>query len=230
MRKTVIVFANSIRNSGRCVAGKEVQILDNNTIRNLGNWIRPISYKGEGELNSSSISMVKKSSIPTLLDVVEIPLIKKAQEKYHPEDWYINASEKWLYQGALKTRSIHKFLESPKNLWMERSKKSDRVSPGYIINNKITQSLYLIKVDKFEIHIVKGFEDKKKARAKFIYNNKQYDLTVTDPNISRKYYPDFKNIKYGRVENGPSNSPILCVSLTPPFNGYHYKVVASVIE
>ncbi len=53
---------------------------------------------------------------------------------------------------------------------------------------------------------------------------------MTDPIASQKYFPNWPNTPNERVEPNQSSDVLICVSLTPEFNGYHYKVVAAVIE
>ena len=77
----------------------------------------------------------------------------------------------------------------------------------------IQQSLYLVKVD--DLTLYKNEEDKR--RASFCYKEKYYDLSVTDPN--------FDNIL---KDNGQNLEGILCISLGEKFNGYCYKIVATI--
>jgi hypothetical protein len=72
--------------------------------------------------------------------------------------------------------------------------------------------------------------DKKRVRGVFSYNEMTYNFSMTDPLVSRKYFPDFPNVPDGFVELERSGTILICVSLTPEFNGYHYKIVATVIE
>jgi hypothetical protein len=58
-----------------------------------------------------------------------------------------------------------------------------------------------------------------------------YNLAITDPDIDRKYFRPFpgnlEEVK--QIPLNPDNC-LLCISLAPEFNGYHYKLIAKVIE
>ena len=73
--------------------------------------------------------------------------------------------------------------------------------------------------------------EKKRRRGKFFYNGVRYNLAITDPEIDRKYFRPFPGIDDG-VRQIPMdvNNCLLCISLAPEFNGYHYKLIATVIE
>ena len=76
----------------------------------------------------------------------------------------------------------------------------------------IRQSLYLIRVDQLKLFI----EASKKRRASFVYNGDAYELPVTDPGFSSFY----------NGEKQPFG--MICISLGEEFNGYCYKLVATI--
>lgn len=124
-------------------------------------------------------------------------------------------------------------IERPKDLWLVPGVKQDRVTSQCLLSEKEHQSLYLIQPVNFrflvEINTWEGV-DKKRVRGVFSYNEMTYNFSMTDPLVSRKYFPDFPNVPDGFVELERSGTILICVSLTPEFNGYHYKIVATVIE
>ena len=68
-----------------------------------------------------------------------------------------------------------------------------------------------------------GHSDSKRiVRGEFNYHGAVYRLAVTDPVIE---------IKYLSGEDGQYEIPqaVLCVSLGDPFQGYYYKLIASVL-
>jgi hypothetical protein len=76
----------------------------------------------------------------------------------------------------------------------------------------IDQSLYLVQTDNLNLFT----NDEGKRRASFNYNGYQYDLAVTDPK--------FDEILREQCEvNG-----ILCISLGEEYQGYCYKLVATI--
>jgi len=71
---------------------------------------------------------------------------------------------------------------------------------------------------------------RKQQRALFEYRGRPYNLSLTDPLIGRKYFPDFPKTAEGTI--APQLPVVLCVSLTQEFKGlgYSFKVVATVLE
>ena len=58
--------------------------------------------------------------------------------------------------------------------------------------------------------------DEEKSRVSFSFNSSEYDLPVTDPN--------FRKILTEEIRH----NNILCVSLGEEFQGYCYKIVATI--
>ena len=95
------------------------------------------------------------------------------------------------------------------------------------------QSLYLIRPEAFHFQIRsrvwEGYA-KKQQRGLFTYRGRQYDFSLTDPLIGQKYFPDYPRTPQGYIQPADPRRVLLCVSLTPPFNDLHYKVIATVLE
>ena len=53
---------------------------------------------------------------------------------------------------------------------------------------------------------------------------------MTDPLIEQKYCPDFYNASDGIIRLKHEDQNLICVSLTPLFQGLHYKVIATILE
>lgn len=83
-------------------------------------------------------------------------------------------------------------------------------------------SLFLIYVQQIEIH-VDTYDNKRKVRASFRYNNHKYNFSITDPK-AESYFLEKQDGKY------PMYDLYLCVSIGEPLDGYCYKLVASVIK
>ena len=62
--KSICILANSIKFSGRCIAGMEVQQSENGKWRLLKNWIRPLSHRGGGEIKLSE-SRLDNGTLPS---------------------------------------------------------------------------------------------------------------------------------------------------------------------
>lgn len=230
--KTLCILANSIKFSGRCIAGMEVELTDDGKWHLARNWIRPLSQREGGEINSLE-SRLNNNRQPAILDLVEIPLVAPAQIEGQPEDWFIERNSPWNYRGRFAPDVLGRLLEDPENLWLEFPHQSDRVSPAFLRKHRLP-SLYLIQASDLRIAITEFVDDsgqtKKKRRARFCHEGVNYDLALTDPEMQRQYFPDFPRTDAGTIADGPDPDSILCVSLAPEFRGHHYKLVAGVIE
>jgi hypothetical protein len=81
-----------------------------------------------------------------------------------------------------------------------------------------------------EFNEYKGYNQKKR-RGKIWYKGLLYNLSITDPEMDSKYFFPFPGIDEGVKEiELNADGCLICVSLTPEFQGYHYKVISKVIE
>lgn len=221
INKHILVLANSIKhNPGRCIAGLE--ILDMHTGgMDFGQWIRPISRIGEGELYRHHY-MLDNNNEPTPFDIIEIDLEEKDTEATQPENWFVPAQCNWKYVPFFSYEYfIHGVVEHPKNLWLQPNIKTDRVTTEFMQRNPPKQSLYLIELLNVTLIIVDG-----KVRLLFYYNGAHYNLSVTDPLT--------QNILSGSNQK-KINRGYACISLAPAFYNkydgkmYHYKLAAMVL-
>jgi hypothetical protein len=95
--KRIIVLANSIKKSARCIAGIEVGM--GKAIQPTG-WIRPISSESEGELEPRHMR-VEGGGVLNVLDIVDVPLTRHANDPVHPEDWEIDLQRQWVRAGEM---------------------------------------------------------------------------------------------------------------------------------
>lgn len=119
-------------------------------------------------------------------------------------------------------------------LWVDPCANTDRISSQSFINQH-NSSLCIIKPNNFKMKISTEFNEfseteKKRRRGIFDYNGLHYDLAITDPDIDTKYFQPFPKIEEGARYITLKNDCLLCISLAPEFHGYHYKLVATVIE
>ena len=71
--KNIVVLANSVKRSGRCLAGKEVVSESGNW--KIGQWIRPVATEAGAEIPVYSMRQALGHD-PGLLEIVEIPFEK----------------------------------------------------------------------------------------------------------------------------------------------------------
>ena len=215
--KTLVCLANSRKTSGRCVAGKEfVQ-------GSPGAWIRPVSSRPTHEISIDE-RRYQDGRDPNLLHVISVQCLSQQSLPHQPENHLIDDGYYWSQQGTLNFANIDSWLDAPATLW-------DARHSGYeFTNNRVpdtvvtASSLYLIRVNSLDLIVgAKSAQFPKRiVRGEFTYGLWPYRLAVTDPHVEAAYLagPD------GRYT---LRSPVLCVSLGDPFQGYFYKLIAAVL-
>jgi hypothetical protein len=231
--KRLHILANSRKKSQHCIAGREV-LSDARGRITFGDWIRPVSRHGEGELSWDDCRF-PSGGTPGIFDVVEIALEEREGSASQPENWFINPKVRWkkvdIDDAALPTL----VFDCPRKLWMAPGERPDRISPDALNQLDCGASLYLIEASGFRIEMSwRSWEgnQRQRYRATFRYGGMSYDFSLTDPVALRKYCSPFPKPEEGprtvRLQGGDDCT--LCVSLAPPFNGHHYKIAATVIE
>ena len=207
----MLVLANSKKNRGFCVAGKDIY---------SNRWVRLVGDQNGAELYLNQITyndiagrrqMMQYEPFNKFIRVnvgISVPL------RYQPENVLID-KEPWQEIHVTENNISY---DTPIDLWGTGDRiKADDIERGLV---NIPQSLYLIQVTDLQFYI----NDYNSHRACFNYGNNIYDLGATmDPSI-------FQDIVNGlRAYNN-----ILTVSLAGPFfNKYtnlyeHFKLVAAV--
>lgn len=206
--KTIVCLANSRKNGGLCVAGKELD--------GYAGWIRPVSVR-KGEEVSREECRYENGEYPQLLDVIDVPLIKSNPQFHQRENWLLNPNFRWKKSGRMHWRDLGSLTDPVSPLWIDESSgRNDRIVPSLI--NVLNDSLRFVRVDKLNLLV----SQHKYVRGKFWYNDKEYDISVTDTECERIYLK--KPSGNYHIRNN-----FLTVSIGPPFNGYCYKFIAAVI-
>ncbi len=225
--KRLYVLANSFKH-GHCVAGRE--ILDHESGLYFGEWIRPISGHGEGELNAVECSYAG-GGLVDIFDVVDITLKKPVGSVAQPENWLIDPTKRWQKVDDFDYDEIPELVpDTPPNLWLPSYGRDDRISPTALAGLNRNRSLYLLQVRNFKLKFEwRGYSGDHKRRATFDYRGRNYNLSITDPRMGQ-YFGQTPPTGQERLIPLPSGSKqIICVSLTEPFQGNHYKVIATVL-
>ena len=223
--KTIVCLANSRKMSGRCIAGKEI------SEEGGGVWIRPVSKRSAGEISEYERRFVN-GDYPQVLDIIRIPLIKHKPYSFQQENHLIDDNYYWEKVGAVGWTDLHGFVdEVPDKIWINGYSsycgENDRIPEN--LANTLQSSLLLIQPDELSIHIfVEGADytkGKRKVRAGFYLNGHQYKLAVTDPKVESEYLK-----KSDGIYNIDASRVYMCVSMGEPYQGYCYKLVASIIR
>jgi hypothetical protein len=231
---TIVILANSVKKKpGRCIAGREVVISGKGV--SLGEWIRPVSPDGEakeGELLAVHHRTIKNVAVD-VLDIFEVPLARQRTDLGQPENWDVITDVPWKRLGTLKRKSLPKLVESPPHLWDIDIPGDRRVHVDAPIGKRGRSSLALIQPSNFRVLVQRERKpwnnyESTKVRGAFSYAGRNYSLDLTDDSFAPQVRAQATSLQ---IEYRPpfGDKCLLCVSLSAPFNGYHYKLIAAVI-
>jgi len=181
---------------------------------------------------------------PKLLEVIEIPFVEAAPLSCQPENWLVETSLKagsWKSHGMIEWNDIGHFIDKRVEFWHDTSSGRRRVSVGFPERMKAPASLYLIKPDKINSVAVwterntypgAAKPTKRKRELSIMYQGTVHEFAIEDPKFSDKHYPQFPGVDQPtKVVTLPKpDETLLCVSLTGPWYGYHYKIAAGIFE
>ncbi len=231
--KRIVVLANSIKKSLRCVAGREVFLSDAERVSHFGGWIRPIRLSDEGALHQKDYQL-STGAYAKVLDIVDITVGGLAGSPGQPENWLHDESAQWSFVGTLSKKAIGHLTEKVPDLW-NNGGRSDRIGAAEQVARQTQSSLAIIAPSGLRIVLSRdknyfSGHIQKQAVACFTYAGAHYKLNITDPNAGNLHGP-FPEPEGPSIDAPPTcgDNCRLVVSLTPPFKGYHYKVVATII-
>lgn len=237
-QRRLLILANSIKNHGRCVAGREIQRV---SPLKLGGWIRPISKAEGGALSLNEVATESGSRLRVYDDAI-------AEFKEHrpgiaqPENWLLADQQKWKAMGRIPMHPALSGLleESPATLWgTGESGRSDKVALNSQELAILNQSLVIIRPKALEFHLGRKWKSmqqngsRKTSVASFEYRGHSYKMPITDDIFTRGRFRDMHPVKVGsehEIAVPAEKCCLLCVSLTEPFMGFHYKVIATILE
>lgn len=233
----LLTLAKSYKTQGRCIAGRLVKFSTKNQLT-THDWIRPIP-NGSNSIASvpHSFCNLKDNKILTNLDIIEIGLTTPSNVVGQPENYFFDPNVQWRKVTSLVSNNIFQFTETPINLWLDQTTSIDKCSPTFV-QNHVQQSLFLIQVINLEISLSKETSTydgsiKTHTLASFEYNNQRYEhISITCPAIRKMLKNQFPKTDQPanviRLKN--ADDYVLCISLGPEFNNYHYKFIASIFD
>jgi hypothetical protein len=220
--KTILCLANSRRPGGRCVAGKEFE--KNAT----GVWVRPVNIQNHSAISEVDLQYDDGKSAD-ILDIVTIPMSKRAAHDHHQEDHAIASDYYWTKTGRATWQRVVDATDTVQGaLWPNGDHSyhgmNDKVSEA--LAKKQKSSLLLIEPSCLDLVVGPesqyGGGSRRRVRAAFQHNGNDYNFVVTDPWIEDKYFAG----KDGTFRIANSR---LCISLPEVIHGASTKLVASVI-
>ncbi len=237
--KRIVVLANSIKRHHRCVAGKEIAW--DGAQWCVGSWIRPIDRSDAEGAVALNVMRCEDGGFPDVLDIVDVPLLQPANDANHPEDWLLDTGQKWKRAAKFSAAGINLLVDSPATLW-SHSTQPKKVPGGYVSTMPGAASLYLIKppvgwefvqfLDTLWMNGLPTEQKRTRSLLRFTLGGQQHAFDIKDPHW-REHYGQHVSVPVTGSIVVPIANPD-CVhftlSLTPPFNGWHYKILAAVIE
>lgn len=220
--KRIVCLANSRKNSGRCIAGKEV-LSDG-----YGPFIRPVSARPSAEVSEEE-RRYENGQDPRVLDIIDVPMIAPSPVLHQTENHIIDGESYWVKRGKLAWRELSRLVDRPENLWFHGDSTyyglNDRIKLE--MASKVTRSLFLIHTNLLSIQVqTEGAEfgaPRRRVRASFSYLGTNYIMIVTDPVAERAFL--LRSDSEYRFDEA-----YLCISLGEPYtDNYCYKLVAAVI-
>lgn len=217
MEKYFICLANSYKHGGRCIAGIEVVPQSDGSLGIVRHddgrpqWIRPVSMSANGEIPNHLAESFKIFSLVKLTDVEPCP------DNAHTEDVHCTRMEICPFELSPTKEFLNQLIDTQhKAVFYFRGKSI----PTTIID-RLDYSLMLIHPDNACAYCDEGRENSK-YRMKFTYNGSNYDFPITDPVFLEQF-------KKSPDSYADLDGVYLVLSLGIAFEGFHYKLVATVL-
>lgn len=210
MKTTIICLANSYKEGGRCVAG--IELNQHFEIPFDKKWIRPICRTQHDEIPHYLVANIKP------LDIIEFEVTEHASKGFQSEN---------VYFSTTSLKKVGSFDRSKLPLLCSHNYPTLFGNKGKAVSEKdihlLNSSLILISTSNFKV-IQRQYEDKPhpQIRLNFEYYANSYDLPITDPifldkfKVNNQLLDEYKNI-------------YLVISLGILHEGWHYKLVASIL-
>jgi hypothetical protein len=218
----ILCLANSYKHDHRCVAGISLV---------TKKWVRLIGLQVPGCLTMKE-TCYSDGKQAALLDVFEVELGEKCGSNCHPEDVYVLGKPWRLAHRFGEPRDLEHLSDHISNGPSVLQGYSDCVSTATVMEAPRERSLELIQPEDLWWW-VREENGKRRNRALFRANHEsrvRFDLSVTDPAwlnqlnlLPSGIYP------HGFFFRGKPLKTFLTISLSEPFQGYHYKLVAGVV-
>ncbi len=218
----IVCLANSYKHDHRCVAGINLATKQ---------WVRLVGRQVPGCLTLRETCYPDGRQV-ALLDIFEVELGEQCGSNCHPEDVFVT-EKPWQpvrrFDEPRDARLLAAYVcKGPAIL----QGYGDRVYGRKIEGTPVERSLELIRPENLWWWI-RGENGKRKNRAIFRAGNvirACYDLAVTDPAwLDQLHLLPAGIYPHALLSGGKSANTLLTVSLSEPFEGFHYKLVAGVV-
>jgi len=175
---------------------------------------------------------------PHLLEILEVPFERPVPQPDQPENWLLFSSGTWKSVGSFTFSDLPKLIDEPDGLWGSYLR---YVEAGFPQRMSQPASLYLIQPESIAslriwteqtIDAQGRHYDRHRRRITLKYRDAFHEFDITDPELQKRYYPKLPAThepSLSIVMRAPQQTAV-CVSLTPVWQGRHYKIAAAFIE
>ena len=181
-----------------------------------------------GEEVSLSELKYEDGGDPSVLDVIQIPLLNATPKAFQRENWRLDATRYWKRVGRVREEDVQYLADCPKSLWEDGFQSTTGLNNRVpkLLANGLACSLYLIifsvEIDSLELTVGPVY-DRRRVQGRFLYNGVAHLLRVTDSGYEAEYLSKLDGV-YSLGEC------FITVSLGDLYDGYAYKLVAAIIE
>ena len=221
--KRIVCLANSRKQSGRCIAGRQWGVGNG-----LGKWIRPVSGRENQEVSEYE-RQYEDGSDPRVLDIIDVPVLKPQPDGYQTENWLLDPGFYWKKVGAYSPFDLPALTDPVGPLWVDGCStyhgSNDRIPIE--VSGRVSSSLRLVAVEKIQLKVIAPGEafgnSKRRVQGRFAHAGRTYALWVTDPVYERHYLAKLN----GTYWIGGCH---LTISLSEPFQDSIFKLIAAIIR
>lgn len=198
----IVILAKSVKHGEHCVAGKCIK---------TGRWYRPVSTPDGAELNNDQVMYKNIHGTYSVkpLQKIQMGFLHHSPLIHQPDNYLVDGSL-WQQKYKINLDELNNYFDQPKSIWGQGNRVSYELIQSKEVN--IEQSLYLLQVENLNLY----YNQDKRRRASFTYNEVNYDFAVTDPNFD-KIMRENQDLKGA-----------LCISLGEEYNGFCYKLIATI--
>jgi hypothetical protein len=219
----IVCLANSYKHDNRCVAG--ISLITRA-------WVRLIGPTVPGCLTRQEARYIDGKE-PAILDVFEVELDGVCGSNYHPENVFVTGAP-WRHLKKYDSPSEFEILRATSNSDpVVLQGYCDRIDASKFEKTPAKISLGLLSPEDLWWW-VRDEKGKRRYRASFRLGDTgriRYDLPVTDPAwLDQLHLLPAGIYPHAMLCGNPVPRTLLTASLSEPFEGFHYKLIAGVIN
>lgn len=219
----ILCLANSYKHDNRCVAGLSLV---------TGKWVRLLGRKSPRSLTLGEARYPDGKEL-CLLDVFELEIEADCPSNHHPEDVRIAGTPWKKIRRFDAQRDLEILKAALKSEPLVLHGYGDRIDARKLATNMTPSSLELLEPGDLWWWI-REESGKRRYRANFRLGQDErfrYDLPVTDPAwLDQLYLLPTAIHPHSLLCANRHTHTFLTASLSEPFEGFHYKLIAGVIN